>query len=87
MFEQNNNDAVATADREAIARYLASRPHALEDIESVWGQWPDIAQMVLMKRLQALTDVLSNEALKAVADGKLDLPRLCREIAKPAEGI
>ena len=81
----NTSYPVETNDTHAIARFLAGRPEMISAIKNAGPRWPDIAKACLQKRLSAITDVLSNETLEAIANGMLDFPALCASVGAASQ--
>lgn len=69
-------------DQEALARLLNTRPNMIDDVMEHAEKWPELARQALEKRLSVMTDILSNESLKAIASGKVDLPSVCKGLVQ-----
>ncbi len=79
-MKTNTTSSVSESDLQVITRYLQTRPHSVAEIEQVAGMWPAVAKSVWERRVSGITDVLSTELLKAIADGEVDFPALCARL-------
>lgn len=82
MTEHSLSSALPSGDLQVIERYLRSRPTALSDIQAASSLWKAIADECLRRRLSDITDLLSNDALKAIASGQVDFPAVCERLAR-----
>jgi|GEM_PF-3624076 hypothetical protein len=71
---------ISDTDLQVIGRYLKSRPHSLDEIQAAGNLWPQLAAHCWQKRVSGITDVLSDELLKDIAQGKVDFPALCASL-------
>ena len=74
---------IPQSDLQVLTRYLSTRPEALSEIHSTGDCWQEIADECLRRRAATITDVLSNDTLRAIASGAVNFPALCAALMSP----
>jgi hypothetical protein len=62
-----------------LTGYIGTEPARREQVRS-FPDWPDMARRELVRRSARLLEALPNDALRAIAQGEVDLPRLAGKI-------